>query len=123
MVEDEEGLRSLMESLLKHLGYQVTSAANGGEALLLIEERGLKPDLVITDVVMPSMSGRQLVERLRRGQPHLKVLYMSGYTDDTIVHHGVLKPDAPFLQKPFNVQGLGAKVREVLQAGPSPDEE
>ena len=123
VVEDEEGLRSLMESLLKHLGYQVTSAANGGEALLLIEERGLKPDLVITDVVMPSMSGRQLVERLRRGQPHLKVLYMSGYTDDTIVHHGVLKPDAPFLQKPFNVQGLGAKVREVLQAGPSPDEE
>ena len=122
VVEDEEGLRNLMESLLSHLGYQVTLAANGGEALLLMEEKGLAPDLVVTDVVMPNMSGRQLVDRLRRARPNLRALYMSGYTDDTIVHHGVLDPGTPFLQKPFNIRDLGAKVREVLQNGPSPDE-
>jgi PAS domain S-box-containing protein len=117
VVEDEESLRRLMGSLLSHLGYQVTLATNGGEALLLVEEKGLVPDLIITDVIMPSMSGRQLVDRLRRGHPDLKVLYMSGYTDDAILRHGVLDDGIPFLQKPFTIRDLGAKVQDALRAG------
>ncbi len=115
VVEDEEGLRKLMASLLSRMGYTVTLAANGGEALLLVEEKGLTPDLIITDVVMPNMSGKQLIDRLRRNQPQLKVLYMSGYTDNAIVHHGVLDPGTPFIQKPFSIHDLGTKVQDVLR--------
>jgi two-component system, cell cycle sensor histidine kinase and response regulator CckA len=117
VVEDEEMLRKLMASLLSRLGYTTTLAANGGEALLLVEEKGLKPDLIITDVVMPNMSGKQLIERLRRNHPHLKTLYMSGYTENAIVHHGVLDAGTPFIQKPFNIQDLGAKVQDILRGG------
>ncbi|MCD6118765.1 response regulator [bacterium] len=114
VVEDEPALRGLLETILPMQDYQVTVAANGGEALLLIEEKGLKPDLVITDVVMPGMSGPVLVERFRTNQPDLKVLYMSGYTDNAIVHHGVLDPGTPFIQKPFNIRDIAAKIRDVL---------
>lgn len=115
-VEDEETLRRFIGTLLPRLGYKVTLAANGGEALLLIEEKGLQPDLLLTDVVMPNMSGKQLVARLRMSRPDLKVLYMSGYTDNSIVHHGVLDPDTPFLQKPFTMNQIAAKIREVLSS-------
>ncbi len=114
VVEDEEALRKLMGNLLSRLGYKVSLAANGGEALLLVEEQGLRPDLVITDVVMPNMSGKQLIDRLSRIHPHLKVLYMSGYTDNAIVHHGVLEPGTPFIQKPFTLERMAAEIRMVL---------
>jgi len=114
VVEDELSVRNLMKMLFSSLGYTVTVAANGDEALRLVEKMGVKPDLVITDVVMPKMSGKELIDRLRKTYPHLKALFMSGYTDNAIVHHGVLDPDTPFIQKPFNIQEIGKKVREVL---------
>ena len=114
VVEDDESLRKMLAGLLSELGYKVTAAANAGEALLLVEEVGLNPDLIITDVVMPTMSGKQLVDRLQRARPDLKVLYMSGYTDDAIVHYGILDPGTPFLQKPFTRHALGMKIRELL---------
>jgi len=115
VVEDEASLRGLLDRMLSSLKYRVTVAADGSEALDLIEGRGLRPDLVITDVVMPRMSGRELVERLRKIRPDIKVLFMSGYTDNAIVHHGVLDPGTPFLQKPFNLHSLATKVRELLE--------
>lgn len=116
VVEDEPAIRELIEIQLENLGYQVTLAANGGEALLAIEERGLKPDLLITDVVMPGMSGVVLLKRLHKTHPELKVLFMSGYTDNVIVHQGILDPGSPFIQKPFSVKGLSAIVCKILQS-------
>jgi two-component system, cell cycle sensor histidine kinase and response regulator CckA len=92
----------------------VTVTKDGAEALLSVEEKGAPPDLLITDVVMPGMSGPVLVERLLKIHPGLKVLYMSGYTDSSIVHHGILDPGTPFLQKPFNRNDLAVKVEELL---------
>ncbi|MBD3226031.1 MAG: PAS domain S-box protein [Caldithrix sp.] len=114
VVEDEETVRPLLENMLKTLGYKVSLAANGGEALLLVEEKKIKPDLIISDVIMPEMSGSVLAERLRRTYPDLKVLFMSGYTDDAIVRHGVLDSDTPFIQKPFTIKSLAEKINEVL---------
>jgi PAS domain S-box-containing protein len=114
VVEDEAALRGLLETVLSSFGYRVTLAANGGEALLLVEEKGLKPDLVITDVVMPGMSGFILINRLKKSRGNLKVLYMSGYTDNAIVHHGMLDPGTPFIQKPFTVKDLAEKIDQVL---------
>jgi len=114
VVEDEADLRQVIREILSHVGYKVTVAANGGEALLLVEEEGLRPDLLITDVVMPRMNGKQLVDRLRRTQPGLRVLYISGYTDNAIVHQGILDPGVPFLQKPFGLQELGDRVQQIL---------
>lgn len=114
VVEDEEPLRGLFVMMLEGLGYRVKAAANGGEALIAIEEEGLRPDLLITDMVMPGMSGRTLAGRLSGVQPGLKVLFTSGYTDSTIVRHGGLDPETAFLQKPFNLKSLAAKVQKLL---------
>jgi signal transduction histidine kinase len=115
VVDDELSLRNLLETSLSRLGYKVTAAANGGEALLMVEERGFNPDLIISDVVMPNMSGRELVDRLRMNRPDLKVLYMSGYTDRVIADHGILDPQTPFIQKPFTIRDVSRKVRELLE--------
>ncbi|MCL4468717.1 MAG: PAS domain S-box protein [Deltaproteobacteria bacterium] len=115
VVEDEAKLRRLFEATIPSMGYRVTTAANGSEALVLVEERGLKPDLVVTDVVMPGMGGVELVERLRKNQPALRVLFMSGYTDNAIVHQGILDPGTPFIQKPFHIKDLAVKIKEVMQ--------
>ncbi len=115
VVEDEPSLQKLCAAMLKKLNYRVTTAANGGEALLLVEEKGLRPDLIITDIVMPEMSGKTLTDRLKKHLPDLKVLYMSGYTDNAIVHHGILDSDAPFIQKPFSRNKLGKAVRQILE--------
>ncbi len=120
VVEDEEALRGLLRATLARLGFQVFLAANGGEAVLLVEEEGLKPDLLLTDVIMPGMSGTTLVERLRRRLPALKVLFMSGYTDEAVVSHGVLPPGSPFIQKPFTLQAMAEKIRDALGGGQGP---
>jgi CheY-like chemotaxis protein len=114
VVEDEQHLRELMASILSRLGYRATLASNGGEALLLVEERGLEPDLIITDAVMPNMSGIDLIRRLKRGRPRLKAICMSGYADEAVMRHGVLDPDTPFIHKPFSISEIASKIREVL---------
>ncbi len=114
VVEDEEGLRRLLQSFLTRLGYTVTVAANGGEALLLVEEKGLRPDLIVTDVVMPKMSGRELVRRLQRDHPEIRALYMSGYTESAIGRNGLLEPGIHFIQKPFSIRDLAEAVRRAL---------
>ena len=114
VVEDEPALRKLCGMALKNLDYEVHLAANAGEALLLVEENKMCPDLVLTDVVMPEISGKTLADRLRRVLPDLKVLYMSGYTDSVIAHNGLLDSGTPFIQKPFNIGDLSKKVQELL---------
>jgi CheY-like chemotaxis protein len=120
VVEDEESLRKFFGSILPSLGYRVTLAANGGEALLLIEEKGLRPDLIITDVIMPNMSGKVLVNRLRKICPDLKVIFMSGYTDNAIVHHGILDPGTPFIQKPSTIRDITGMIQHVLRGNWKP---
>ncbi len=114
LVEDEDAVRTLVRGVLESSGYQVLEA-NGGTQALLISERYKKPiHLMLTDVVMSQMGGRELAEQLVGRHPETKVLYMSGYTDNAIVHHGVLDADTPFLQKPFAPDAVARKVREAL---------
>ena len=114
LVEDESDVRILVKETLEMMNYEVLEAANGKEALL-VYKRFKKPiQLVLTDVVMPHMSGRELVDELRKLGPNIKPLYMSGYTENAIVHKGVLEPGTHFIQKPFTPLDLMQKVREVL---------
>jgi two-component system cell cycle sensor histidine kinase/response regulator CckA len=113
VVEDAEGLRVLAKRLLERQGYTVLVAANADEALQLFE-RNPSIGLLLTDVVMPGASGPELTSQLVERRPTLKVIYMSGYTEDAIVHHGVLNPGVAFLDKPFTADTLGRKIREVL---------
>jgi PAS domain S-box-containing protein len=115
LVEDESSVRNLAYRILCQQGYTVLEAANGDEALCIVQEHiGKEIDLLLTDVVMPRMSGKELADRLKTLKPELKVLFTSGYTDDSIVHRGVLAPGTHFLQKPFSPKTLSQKVREVL---------
>lgn len=114
VVEDEDGVRATVAATLRAQGYTVHEARTPGDALLRFEPIAPKVGLLITDVVLPDMSGRELAERLQALRPGLRVLYMSGYTDNAIVHHGVLDPGLAFLQKPFTRDALARKVREVL---------
>jgi PAS domain S-box-containing protein len=116
VVEDHEFVRALATAVLGQCGYTVLEAANGGEALLICEKHEGPIHLMITDVVMPKMSGPELVERVRPIRPELRILYTSGYTDNAIVHHGALDEGTPFLQKPFSPRALAEKVRELLDA-------
>ncbi len=114
IVEDNDTVRGLAVRVLKAYGYQVLETANGGEALLLAEQYQGTIHLLLTDVVLPRMSGRKLADRLAATRPGVRILYMSGYTDDAIVHHGALDPGTAFLQKPFHPDALARRVREVL---------
>jgi PAS domain S-box-containing protein len=114
LVEDETSVRQLVERVLKSRGYGVLAAADGGDALRLASDDGLTVDLVLTDIVMPEMSGRELVEALHTRRPALRVLYMSGYTDDEIVRRGLNDPGMSFIQKPFTAENLAMQVRKVL---------
>ena len=114
VVEDTAGLRKLARRFLEGAGYAVIDAENGEEALRLLAEYGAPVHLLLSDVVMPGMSGRVLAEQVVQIRPRIKVLYMSGYTSDTVVRHGVLEEETPFLQKPFTKMALLGKVREVL---------
>jgi two-component system cell cycle sensor histidine kinase/response regulator CckA len=116
VVEDDKGVRTLVHDALEMDGYNMLEACDGQEALRVCEEHEGPIHLMVTDVVMPGISGRQLAERLKPLYPEMKVLYISGYTDKTIVRHGVLEPGLAFLQKPFPPGALARKVREVLDA-------
>ena len=117
LVEDEESVRELVRETLAARGYKVLEAENGESGLRVAEAHGDGIDILITDVVMPGMGGRELAKRLLQIRPTLGVLYLSGYTEDTILHQGVLGPGTAFLQKPFTLQNLARKVREVLRVG------
>jgi two-component system, cell cycle sensor histidine kinase and response regulator CckA len=117
LVEDEEQVRAVVLNILRRQGYHVLPARDGAEALLLCERHSQPIDLLVTDVVMPRMSGPELARRLAAARPAMKVLCMSGYTDDSIVRHGVLAAGVAFIQKPLTLQALAKKVREVLDGG------
>lgn len=116
LVEDEEQVRRIICEVLEQQGYSVLTAANGEEALKMAEDARTDVQLLLTDVVMPQMSGPELAEQLSVLRPQLKVLYISGYTDDAIVRHGLLDEKLHFLQKPFDAASLARKVREVFDS-------
>jgi two-component system cell cycle sensor histidine kinase/response regulator CckA len=114
LVEDEDALRSVVRRALEAVGYTVVSAAAGDEALTTSAQHAGEIQLLLTDVVMPQMSGRVLAQELAKARPAIKILYMSGYTDNAIVHHGILDAGTHFIGKPFTAAALTLKVREVL---------
>jgi DNA-binding NtrC family response regulator len=114
LVEDDQDVRQLTSTILKRQGYNLLEAQSGAEAMLVLASHEGPVDLLLTDVIMPNMSGSDLYELVAEKYPETKVLYMSGYTDNVIAHQGILKKGVKFIQKPFTVQGLGVKVREVL---------
>ncbi len=121
LVEDDELVRELARTVLSTNGYRVLVASNGGEALLTCEQHSGKIHLVLTDVVMPQMTGRQLHERLSTARPGMKVMFMSGYAENAIVHNGVLDHGTNFIAKPFSPNDLVRAVRGVLDAGDARD--
>ena len=116
LVEDEDAVRHMAQEILQSNGYCVLDASNGNEAVRVSAEHKGTIDLMVTDVVMPQLGGRELAEKLFVTRPEMRVLYMSGYTDDAIVHHGVVDGRASFLEKPFTSDALARKIREVLAA-------
>jgi nitrogen-specific signal transduction histidine kinase/ActR/RegA family two-component response regulator len=116
LVEDEDDVRRLLNHVLQKRGYQVIEASNGEQALEVFGNRQSEIDLVLTDMVMPRMSGRELAKRISAIEPNTKVMFMSGYTDDVLVRTGALRPGMSFLQKPLRPEVLAAKVREALDS-------
>ncbi len=116
LVEDDPSVRELTSKSLKYFGYKVAIATNGREALEMVKNASFRFDLLITDVVMPEMSGRKLVDLIRAKHPALKVLFMSGYTEDQISEKGVQNKEINFIQKPFSPLELAKKVRQILDA-------
>ncbi len=117
LVEDEEAVRALAARVLQDLGYKVLESTSPEHALRIGEQQEEPIDLLLTDVVMPGISGRKIAEHLGFLRPGLKVLYMSGYTADAVFRSGVLETGTALLQKPFSTHALARKVREVLDAG------
>ncbi len=115
LAEDDEAVRELTRTVLERFGYAVLEARNGQEALHVAKQHEGPIHLLITDVVMPGMSGRELSENLSPLRPDMKTLFMSGYTDDSILHHGILESGGALLQKPFTAEALASKVRQVLE--------
>lgn len=118
VVEDDPTLLNLIVDILQPLGYRILQAANGTEAIEICETFEEKIDLLLTDVIMPGMNGRMLADKLTSKRPKMKVIYMSGYTDNTIAHHGILEPGIVLLQKPLTQSSLANKIREVLDKEP-----
>ena len=114
LVEDTFEVRNLARQVLERQGYTLLEAGDGQQALALAASHAGPIHLLLTDVIMPGMSGKALSEELVQSHPDARVLYMSGYTDNTIEHHGVLGKSTAFLQKPFNAIDLARKVRGVL---------
>ena len=117
LVEDEKSVRKVTRRIFEQRGYKVLTAANGDEALKICEEYQEGPiHLLVTDVIMPGMSGKQLADKLSSRYPEIKVIFISGYTDNAIFHHGVLDKNTNFIQKPFTSEALSLKVRKVIDA-------
>ena len=114
LVEDEDGVRTLASKILENIGYRVIAAANGDQALRMLDGMQDPLHLLLTDVIMPGMSGAKLAEEALAARPDLRVLFVSGHSDDVLTHHGELDPETNFLEKPFTPDGLANKVREVL---------
>jgi CheY-like chemotaxis protein len=115
VAEDEPGVRTLVCETLKQLGYTVLQAADGDEALRILEQHG-PVHMLLTDVIMPVMGGRELAKRVSSLEPGTKVVYMSGYTDQTLAFYGLPQPDTAFIHKPFTPAALARKLRQVLSA-------
>jgi two-component system, cell cycle sensor histidine kinase and response regulator CckA len=122
LVEDEEAVRSLVKNILEGFGYKILLATCGDEALALCKQHPAPIPLLLTDLVMPGMGGRELADRLKLLYPDMKLLYMSGYTDDTILRSGTLGRAEAFIGKPFTPQAIARKVRGVLDTGDSPEQ-
>jgi CheY-like chemotaxis protein len=120
LVEDEESVRELVRLTLAARGYKVLEAENGECGLRVAESCKEHIDILITDVVMPGIGGRELAKKLLALRPGISVLYLSGYTEDAVITHGALGANTAFLQKPFTLQNLARKVREVLRSKPAP---
>ncbi len=120
LVEDEDAVRAFERRALTGAGYQVVEACQGADAVTLFDAHADEIDVLVTDIVMPGMSGRELADALRARVPDLPVLYVSGYTDDAVLRHGVLAAEASFLEKPFSAAALCARVRAVLDARKRP---
>jgi len=116
LVEDEDGVRTLIKQLLQRQGYVVIETRHGGEAMVECERHRSPIHLLLTDVVLTQMNGRELAQKLLPMRPEMRVLFMSGYSEEAIAHHGVLNPGTEFLQKPFTTEALIRKVREMLDA-------
>jgi CheY-like chemotaxis protein len=114
VLEDDDAVRHTVVRILQRLGYRVSETQYPAEALRRCADRSTAPELLVTDVVMPEMNGRLLAERAAKLVPGIKVLFISGYTDDVVLQHGILTTGAPYLQKPITPEGLGRKVRAVL---------
>jgi CheY-like chemotaxis protein len=119
LVEDDHQLRTVARTILTRNGYTVLEALTGGDAVQLCEKHPGRIDLLLTDVIMPRMSGREIANRVSELRPTTKVLFMSGYTEEAIVHHDILQPGVTLLQKPITPDGLLRKVREVLDVPPT----
>jgi len=114
VVDDEPEVGEAIRRVLERAGFSVAVANSADLGLLALEEG--QPDIIVTDVIMPKMSGKELYDRIKVIAPRIKVLFMSGYTDDALAHHGVLGPELCFLEKPFSPSRLAHKVREVIDS-------
>jgi len=122
LVEDDPSLREMAGGLLERLGYTVLTAANGVEAMRLIHQQNTGHiDLIFTDVVMPHMSGKELADRIHALHPQTKILFTSAYTENAIVHQGILNKGVTLLQKPFTPSAFANKLREVLDQSDAPN--
>ncbi|MEJ2636082.1 MAG: response regulator [Calditrichia bacterium] len=116
MVEDEEDVRTLIHEILKSTGYEVLEAGSADEAINFCRNQNNSVNLILTDVIMPKMNGPELVKKCAEFRKDLKILYLSGYTNNTIINHGVLETGVAFLQKPFTAENLLNKVWEALNS-------
>jgi CheY-like chemotaxis protein len=114
VVEDQDEVRHLIQETLKLYGYEILDAPHGGSALLICEQHAGNIDLIISDIVMPQMNGQELVERLLPLQPQMKVMFISGYSEDVFTNRNTFEPGILFIQKPFTPMELLRKVRETL---------